>query len=125
MEKLTISNVTADREVQTKYGLKKKQGVQFQEYGTLWHDLWGGGHKKGEILEGTRESREYEGKTYWTFKLPNKESAVIVKLEEILIKLGKMGLDIQQIKEATKPKEQGRVPTEVEYPDNDLDTSPF
>jgi hypothetical protein len=73
MEKLTIAAAGSDKEIQTKFGLKKKQGIQFKEYGTLWHDVWGGGRKVGEVLEGTRSSREWEGKTYWDFKLPKKD----------------------------------------------------
>ena len=120
-ETLTISRVGTEKEVQTKFGLKKKQGVQFKEYGDLWHDIWASGLKVGQTLTGTRESREWEGKTYWKFKLPKKEDIVGGKLEEILIKLGQFGLVLNQIKEATVKPRQGVVRTEVDYPEEDID----
>lgn len=87
MEKVTIKRVGEEKEVQTKFGLKKKQGVQFVEYGDIWHDVWASGLKVGETLEGTRKSREWQGKTYWNFDLPKKEDKNNERMEKILNKL--------------------------------------
>lgn len=95
MEKLTISRVGQEKEVQTQYGLKKKVGVQFKEYGDIWHDVWKTGLKVGEVLEGTRDSRDYNGKTYWNFKLPKKEERQAMdfsKVDQVLNKLTSMNL---------------------------------
>lgn len=107
MEKVTISRVGQEKEIQTKFGAKKKTGVQFKEYGEVWHDIWMGGLKEGQELEGTRESREYQGKTYWDFKLPKKEdiqNAQNAKLEHILTKVAHNTFLLEQILEAVKGK---------------------
>lgn len=64
MERLKVTRAGEVKEVNTKFGLKKKQGVQFKEYPNVWHDVWASGIKEGDVLEGTRTSREWEGKTY-------------------------------------------------------------
>lgn len=108
MEKLTISKVGTEKEVQTKFGLKKKMGVQFNEYPDVWHDVWISGLRVGDVLEGTRSSREWEGKTYWDFKLPKKDDVTNTKLEQILNKLTGMSLTLEFIKEATLTEEKRR-----------------
>jgi len=104
MERLKVTRAGEVKEVNTKFGLKKKQGVQFKEYPNVWHDVWASGIKEGDVLEGTRTSREWEGKTYWNFVLPNKNDAVSHKLEQILTTLGMMSYHIKAIAENTKTK---------------------
>lgn len=125
MEKLTISRVGQTKDIQTKFGLKPKTGVQFKEYGDIWHDIWTSGLKEGQVLEGTRASRDYQGKTYWDFKLPKKDEVMAGavkeqgdKLEQILNKLTGMNLILQSIREHTVPSrdKQVKVNTEVDYP---------
>lgn len=123
METLTIARVGTEKEIQTKFGLRKKMGVQFKEYGDIWHDVWTSGLKVGQTLQGTRASREWEGKTYWDFKLPKREDAtnsVNEKLETILNKLTQINLALELIQDILIPKEQGKVPTDVDYPEEDL-----
>lgn len=73
MEKLEIIRVGQTKQVQTKFGLKDKTGVIFKQYPDIWHDIWSKDLKVGQIVEGTRDSREWEGKTYWSFNFPKKE----------------------------------------------------
>lgn len=88
MEKLTISRVGQVKDIQTKFGMKKKTGVQFKEYGEVWHDIWSGDLKVGQVVEGTRDSREYQGKTYWDFKFPKKDDKVNAEMGSLSIKVG-------------------------------------
>jgi hypothetical protein len=113
MEKLTITRVGPEKDVETKYGTKKKQGVWFKEYGEVWHDVWGGGLKEGQILEGTRKSRDYQGKTYWNFELPKKENPNQKVLEDIQNKLTFHGIYLKEIVEWIRKSEQPKV---VDYP---------
>lgn len=127
METLTISVVGKEKEVQTKFGLKKKQGVQFKEYGAIWHDIFASGLKVGQTLTGERVSRDYEGKTYWNFKLPKKDDITNGTLEQILMKLTQMNLLLQSIREHTVPQKkdyQGPVYTEADYPEADESNTP-
>ena len=98
MEKLTISRVGQTKDVQTKFGMKKKTGVQFKEYPEIWHDIWSGDLKEGQIVEGTRESRDYQGKTYWNFNFPKKNPGVNNEtLERILATVTKINLRVENI----------------------------
>lgn len=101
MEKLTISRLGQTKDVQTKFGMKKKTSVQFKEYGDIWHDVWSGDLKEGQVVEGTRESRDYQGKTYWNFNFPKKSGGVSPevndKLERILAGITKANLKLDQI----------------------------
>ena len=97
MEKLTISRVGAERTVKTKYGDKIKQGVIFREYTDIWHDVWQGGLKEGQVLEGERASRDWEGKTYWSLNLPKKGTVDAGKIEEIITKLNLLQNSVEQI----------------------------
>lgn len=101
MEKLTIVRLGQTKDVNTKFGMKKKTGVQFKEYPDVWHDIWSGDLKEGQVVEGTRESREYQGKTYWSFNFPKKNGAtspeVNDKLERILAGITKLSLKVDQI----------------------------
>lgn len=125
MEKVTISRVGSEKEVQTKFGLKKKQGVQFNEYGDIWHDVWASGLKVGQELQGTRASREWEGKTYWNFNLPKKSDETNDKLERILNKLTTLTLEVSIIAEAVLTPEvrqrmnSSRKPDDIDYPPDD------
>ena len=85
MQKYTITRIGTEKEVNTKFGLKHKTGVLFKETGDVWHDLW---KKKseltvGQVVEGTRDSREYEGKIYWDFKFPKKDEVLTAKTGDL------------------------------------------
>lgn len=103
MEKVTIARLGQTKDVNTKFGMKKKTGAQFKEYGEVWHDIWSGDLKEGQVLEGTRESREYQGKLYWSFVFPKKSFAPTAspeigeKLERILAGITKLSLKVDQI----------------------------
>jgi hypothetical protein len=54
----------------------KKVGVQTNEYGERWFDITFRGEcpvKVGQTCEGEVSEREYNGKTYYDFKLPKEE----------------------------------------------------
>ena len=122
MEKLTISRLGQVKDVQTKFGMKKKTGVQFKEYPDVWHDIWSGDLKEGQIVEGTRESRDYQGKTYWNFNFPkNNPSANNETLERILAVVTKTNLRVESIY-AEMPKKPRDM--QSEYPDLKGDEMP-
>jgi len=85
MQKYTITRVGSEKEVNTKFGVKQKTGVMFKETGDIWHDIWKAKNqlKEGQVLEGTRESREYNGKIYWDFKLPKKDEVASIKTDAL------------------------------------------
>jgi len=65
------------KSVSTQYGDKEKYNLQFKEKPNQWLDSFVGGWnsdwKIGQQVEISKEqfqSREYEGKTYWTIKAP-------------------------------------------------------
>jgi|ERR1035437_1505086 hypothetical protein len=146
MQKYKISRIGQEKDISTKFGMKKKTGVLFEETGDVWHDIWKGKDlmKIGDELEGTRESKEYEGKVYWTLKLPKKDDVIAGqvkqqgdKLETILNKLTQMNLILQSMRDHVIPKRitQGTGGTEtqntpkyedgLEYPNNDLGEDQF
>lgn len=118
MEKVTIVKLSAEKEIQTKFGLRKKTGVQFKEYGEIWHDVWSGGLKEGQVIEGTRKSREYEGKTYWSFELPKKDDKVVEMLSQLLTKVGSINAKIDFLADKLYPREQAVADSHTNYPEN-------
>lgn len=125
MEKLTITKVGTEKQVTTKFGPKTKMGVQFKEYGELWHDVWTGGLKVGDILEGTRASREWEGKTYWDFKLPKKDDKVVEMLSQLLTKVGSINAKIDYLQEKLYPREKAVAESINDYPNEELGEPQF
>ena len=93
----TITNTSAPKNIDTKYGLKKKFGLQLSSHGEKWFDCWMGRTTQGWINgteltdeEFTIEEREYNGKTYYTIKPVSSESRLeqrIVALEERVDKM--------------------------------------
>lgn len=85
MQKYTITRVGSEKEINTKFGPKKKTGVMFKETGDIWHDIWKAANQLsvGQVLEGTRDSREYNGKIYWDFKLPKKDEVAVIKTDAL------------------------------------------
>ena len=127
MEKVTITRVGQEKEVTTKFGPKKKQGAQFVEYPDVWHDIWGGGLKEGQTLEGTRVSREYQGKVYWNFNLPKKDEVNQKALEDIQNKLTFHGIYLKEIVEWIR-KQGGQVKSDYPTAESegiDEDNVPF
>ena len=121
LETLTISRAGKEKEVQTKFGIKKKQVVQFKETGETWFDVWASGLRDGQQLTGTRESRDWEGKTYWNFRLPKKEDVQNQMNEKILNKLTQMNVLLSAIHQHIVPKKFAPVPSEgIDYPEEDL-----
>lgn len=125
MQTLTIKRAGDNKEIQTKFGPKLKQGVQFEETGDIWHDIWGGNRKEGDKVTGTRESRDYEGKTYWSFKTLSAENETKETLKSILNKLTSINLDIQQIRDAVIPQAikaptQSKYPSMPDYPEEEI-----
>lgn len=105
METVKISRVGQAKEIQTKFGLKKKTGVQFEQYPDVWHDVWADGLSVGQELTGDRSSREYNGNTYWDFKLPKKTGgASIEDITYIKNKLLSIDLQLSMIAEHIKLK---------------------
>jgi len=105
METFTITRVGTPKTIETKFGPKVKTGVQTVEYPDVWHDVWAGNLMNGQKLEGTRTSREYQGKTYWSIELPKKSEQAVQavkkevgdKLEQILNDLTTLKLGMRQI----------------------------
>ncbi len=125
MEKVTIQKVGQEKEVQTKFGPKKKTGVIFKEYPDVWHDTWLSGLKEGQVLEGTRESRDYQGKTYWNFNLPKKGEASDKKLDEALHYLLKINMGINELLEEKRKNDKPKISgTDVDYPIGSEDEEP-
>lgn len=127
MEKVTITRVGQVKMMNTKFGEKPKTGVQFKEYGDLWHDIWRGDLKVGQELEGTRSSREYQGKTYWDFKLPNKDEAARSELSKVQFSMGAIKSRLALIEEklgiktVEDYKNLNHEPSEnIEYPDEQI-----
>lgn len=136
MEKLTIEKAGLEKEVKTKNGLVKKQGVQFKEHPGVWHDIWASGLKVGDVLEGERVSREWEGKIYWNFNLPKKSTVELEKIkhdvEVLKTEIGRIKFHLN-IKPTTPgneeekakgyhyptPEEEGINPDEITYPNDD------
>ncbi len=100
MEKITITRLGEPKVVN--YTNKKtgkpdsfnKIGIQSQEHGAQWMDFtFRGNHglSVGQVIEGDVVSRDYNGKTYYDFKLPKKatqattsdEAASLLKLQVI------------------------------------------
>lgn len=90
LQKFTITQVTEDKAIETKFGSKMKQSCKFKETGDIWHGIWGGGKKVGDIVEGTRESRLYDGKEYWDFKFPKKDEVATLKTDALEIRVKKL-----------------------------------
>ena len=114
MDKLTISRLGQEKIIETKFGPKKKTGVQFKEYGDIWHDIWAGDLKEGQVVEGTRASREYQGKIYWNFNFPKKDAVSNQTLESILKQVTTTNLMVREIYNKTFPSKIDG--TNVDYP---------
>ena len=123
MEKLTISRVGQEKVVETKFGPKKKTGVIFTEHPDIWHDIWLGDLKVGQVLEGTREPREYQGKTYWNFNLPRKDDKVMKEIEGLRTAQTMLNLRVAELEKKAFPAKIAG--TDVDYPENNLDETPF
>ena len=97
-KELTISDLKA-RNIETKFGLKEKWSIRFAEKPDLWVDVWQGNWCKNWVI-GARvkieddqwQSREYQGKPYWTIRAPegarggvswNEFSALKVRVEAV------------------------------------------
>lgn len=121
MQKFTITQVTADKSINTKYGAKLKQSCKFKETGDIWHGIWGGGKKVGDVVEGTRESREFEGKIYWDFKFPKKDEVQAIKQTEMDERLRKIEFRLGVIEDHLKAKAKSTPEDEpYDYPENDI-----
>lgn len=92
MEKLTIVRIGEIKTVQ--YTNKRtgkpdsfqKVGFQTREYPDRWFDLIFRGIPpitEGQSYEFELTSREYNGKTYWDAKLPNKEDMLRAEVESL------------------------------------------
>jgi len=112
--------------------LKTKDGrdytrvnLQVAEHGQKWISGFGSNTnvnwKEGDEVELIIK----ENGEYLNFSEPKKIDAVDEKLEQILNKLTTINLVIQQIKEATVKSIQGKVQTDIEYPENDLGEPEF
>ena len=123
MEKLTIARLGQTKDVNTKFGMKKKTGVIFKEYDGIWHDVWLGDLKEGQVLEGTRESREWEGKTYWNFNLPRKDDKVMKEIETLRSGLTMINLRVVELEKKVFPPTIAG--TDKPYPENNLGETPF
>lgn len=120
MEKLTIARLGQTKDVNTKFGMKKKTGVIFQEYDGIWHDIWSGDLKEGQVVEGTRESREYQGKTYWSFNFPKKSAQaspeISEKLERLLVGQTQIKLSLRQIYDEMEKRVRTKEEKLADYP---------
>lgn len=103
MEKLTIVRLGQVKDVQTKFGPKKKTGAQFKEYPDVWHDIWSGDLKEGQVVEGTREPREYQGKTYWGFSFPRKDDKAMREIETLRTAVTMMNLRMVELEKKVFP----------------------
>ncbi len=115
MQKFTITQITADKEIKTKYGDKLKQSCKFKETGEIWHGIWGGGKKIGDVVEGTRESRDFEGKTYWDFKFPKKDEIV----NDMSERLRKIEFRLGVVEDHLKANNKTTPDDGFEYPEED------
>lgn len=121
--KFTITKTSTPKDIQTRFGLKKKTGVLVAEFPDIWHDVWADGLKVGQVIEGERTSRDWEGKTYWSIQLPKKgEQAVQAvksveeKVEQLLTKVGKLEFYFKAWYDL-HAKELPKKSEEIEYPD--------
>jgi len=112
MQKYTITRIGTSKDVNTKFGPKQKTGVLFKETGDVWHDIWKAANQLsvGQVLEGTRESREYNGKIYWDFKLPKKD-------EVLTAKTGDLEKRVERLETKVFGKVEDAMP---DYPEDDI-----
>lgn len=76
------------KKVTTKFGEKEKFDVNGQsEKGTFWADAWVNKDtqdwSEGQTVTGYIESRQYNGKTYYTVRPVSLEEKILEKLERI------------------------------------------
>lgn len=84
--KLKIDKIM-EKEVETKYGLKKKISyICGGQYYSAWANTWNVGWNVGDEIDVEVESREYNGKTYYDIKPPMKPEQKVQqdKLDKIL-----------------------------------------
>lgn len=83
MTKIQVEYVKPET-VQTKYGEKTKYSIK--DSNERWYSCWDrdmAGVKQGDTIEGEVLSREYNGKTYYDFKLPRKEDLLERRIEAL------------------------------------------
>lgn len=86
---LTIQDIKSQT-INTKFGEKEKFSIKFEENPELWVDCWRGRWnsdftvgKQVEVDDSQWQSREYNGKTYWTIKAPESARGGFQDLQEI------------------------------------------
>jgi len=104
MTKLTIKQFGQTKDINTKYGPKKKSAIKAAEYGENWLDYWLSPQtqdwKVGDTVEVEAVTpREYNGKTYYDIKMPKVDRRFPngSNNSEILTKLGKIDFKLTQI----------------------------
>jgi hypothetical protein len=123
MEKLTVSNVVKTQEVQSKFGPQVRSAFKTNEYGERILSAFSKyAIKEGQVIEGTVEEQERDGRTFHNFKfaprnaapagIPKEDLAIINrKLDTLITKVDqllgvKKGFDAADLVAAPRTNEK-------------------
>ena len=138
MEKLTINRIGEEKVINyinKKTGLPdsfKKAGIQTNEYGDRWFDVTFRGDvpvRVGQTYEFEVASREYNGKTYYDARLPNKTQQTDTRMTELENKITSLTLVVNRLVLALQDKGVIETPkskvegTNVDYPESNGPTA--
>lgn len=106
---VTIQKITS-KMVDTKWGKKKKLNLQVKsDKGLGWVDGFAGPvtdmWSEGDTVVVDISSREYNGKTYYSFKAPRLEELVLAKLDQIIgLLIGKKMEEVEHKDDVELPR---------------------
>ena len=132
MRNITINWVGESKVINTTWGLKQKFSVKAKEEGDKFMDVWlkpdAPIWKVGEVREiESVEPREYNGKTYYSIKLPrpNPIPEILKRMETIENQYSKLAIRITNLENQLNPTKEIDYPKMKEEPDFDPKEPPF
>ena len=110
--------------ISTKYGEKKKYSIKGSD--GQWYDSWSDLSQinQGDTVSGLITTREYNGKTYYNFKLPNAEDRAMIALEERVKKLEETVFDFDDNKSDESTEDRNEAPPHTDD-EVDIESIPF